>query len=92
MNLRALQFLFGCFVPYSGGQRARSGRSIPEPVGNGLLLAEEIAAMDLSGAELAVLSACGTGLGEMASEGVFGPQGAFKKAGVQLGALSLFEQ
>jgi len=75
----------------AGGQRAWLGEPIPDNVEDGILLAEEIAAMDLSGTDLVVLSACETGLGEITSEGVFGLQRAFKKAGVQTLVMSLWK-
>lgn len=74
----------------SGGQRAWLNQPIPANVEDGILLAEEIATMDLSGTDLVVLSACQTGLGEITSEGVFGLQRAFKKAGVQTLIMSLW--
>ena len=74
----------------AGAQRAWNGEPIPDSVEDGILLAEEIAAMDLSGTDLVVLSACQTGLGEITSEGVFGLQRAFKKAGVQTLIMSLW--
>ena len=49
---------------------------------DGILTAEEIAALDLSQSEWAVLSACDTGVGEVkSSEGVFGLRRAFQVAG-----------
>jgi CHAT domain-containing protein len=58
---------------------------------DGILTAEEIAALDLSGVEWAVLSACDTGVGEVkAGEGVLGLRRAFQVAGVQTLITSLW--
>lgn len=76
---------------FAGAQRAWTGEEIPENVDDGILLAEEIATMDLSGTDLVVMSACQTGLGEITSEGVFGLQRAFKKAGVKTLIMSLWK-
>lgn len=80
-----------CGLIMAGGQRAWKGQPIPDKVEDGILLAEEIASMDLSGTDLVVLSACDTGLGEITSEGVFGLQRAFKMAGVQTLVMSLWK-
>lgn len=60
-------------------------------VDDGILTAEEIASLDLSGVEWAVLSACSTGVGEvMAGEGVLGLRRAFEVAGVDTTIMSLW--
>ena len=59
---------------------------------NGILLAADVAGMNLLGADLIVLSACETALGEVNnSEGVFGLQRAFKLAGAQTLIMSLWK-
>jgi CHAT domain-containing protein len=60
-------------------------------VGNGVLFADDVAEMDLLGAQLVALSACNTALGEINdSEGVFGLQRAFKLAGAETLIVSLW--
>ena len=55
------------------------------------MLAEEVATLDLTGVEWAVLSACDTGVGAIkAGEGVFGLRRAFQVAGVRTVIMSLW--
>ena len=61
-------------------------------VGAGLMTAEEVSGLDLSGCELAVLSACETGLGRTAGgEGVLGLQRGFHHAGCRTVVASLWK-
>jgi tetratricopeptide (TPR) repeat protein len=58
---------------------------------DGVLTAEEIAGLDLSAAQWAVLSACDTGRGDLAAgEGVVGLRRAFQVAGARTVILSLW--
>lgn len=65
------------------------GVTMSDAIEDGILSAEEIASMDLQNTDIVVLSACQTGQGEVTSEGVFGLQRAFKKAGVETILMSL---
>lgn len=58
---------------------------------DGCITASEISKMDLYNTDLAVLSACQTGLGKIESDGVFGLQRGFKMAGVNSLMMSLWE-
>ena len=76
--------LAGAFSTLHGEQR-------PDDVDDGILTAAEISRLDLTKAEMVVLSACETALGDITGEGVFGLQRGFKKAGANSILMSLWK-
>jgi CHAT domain-containing protein/tetratricopeptide (TPR) repeat protein len=76
----------------AGSQNWLEHKPAPEEAEDGLLTAEDLAAMDLRGTEMAVLSACDTGMGELRhGEGVFGLRRGFLLAGVKTLVMSLWK-
>jgi CHAT domain-containing protein len=69
-----------------------AGANNPKTPGRGIITGEALIDLDLSGLELAVLSACETGLGDVAGgEGTFGLQRAFHMAGTRDVVVSLWK-
>ncbi len=57
----------------------------------GLLTADDVAGCNLSDAEIVCLAACSSGQGTVTSEGIYGLQRAFKKAGAQTLIMNLWK-
>ncbi len=75
----------------AGGNKGWQGKANANE-DDGILTALEISAAQLQNTQLAVLSACETGTGELrGSEGIFGLQRAFKLAGVNYIMASLWQ-
>jgi CHAT domain-containing protein len=69
-----------------------AGANRTDTPGRGIVTGEALVDLDLSGLELAVLSACETGLGDVAGgEGTFGLQRAFHLAGTRDVVASLWK-
>ena len=78
------QLLARCGLVTAGFNTAWAGGSLPAAAGDGLVTAAEVAALELRGTELVVLSACETGLGAvMDFQGAYGLRRAFAAAGAQ---------
>lgn len=76
----------------SGSKSALDGYEVAQDMEDGILTAREIAKLDFDNVDLVSLSACQTGLGDlMSSEGVFGLQRGFKKAGAKSILMTLWE-
>jgi len=75
----------------TGTNTVLRGQSLSEEYGKGLVFALDVAALDLWATEISILSACQTGLGDLASgEGVFGLRRAFAIAGSKTLLMSLW--
>lgn len=76
---------------FSGAKNTLERVSLPEEVEDGIVTARELSNLNLSNVDLAVVSACSSGTGEMTSEGIYGLQRGFKLAGVKSLIMSLWK-
>lgn len=76
---------------FAGAQNKLQGKQLPQDIDDGVLTALEISQLDLRGLDLVALSACETGQGHITSDGVFGLQRGFKKAGARSVLMSLWK-
>ena len=78
-------------LAFAGANILRQGQTLPTDAGKGLLLAQDIAGIDLWENEVTILIACQTGLGDVQlGEGVFGLRRAFAVAGCKALIMSLW--
>lgn len=79
--------MFGSWIALAGASGTVSGWSrgqIPDVAGDGVLMANEVAELDLEGTLLVTLSACDTASGEATSgDGVLGLRRGFRLAGAE---------
>ncbi len=82
-----------CGLLFAGANTALSGHNerLAAGVDDGILTAKEISLLDLRDADVVVLSACETALGDITGEGVFGLQRAFKMAGARTILMALWK-
>lgn len=75
----------------AGANNKYTEEYVPDSIDDGILTAKEISELDFRGMEFVGLSACQTAQGIVTSDGVFGLQRAFKKAGAQSILMSLWK-
>ncbi len=79
-------------LAFAGANTSRQGQTLPPDAGKGILLAQDVAGIDLWENEVTILIACQTGLGDVQlGEGVFGLRRAFAVAGCKALIMSLWE-
>jgi len=77
-------------LTFAGLVTTLTNRKFDKNLFDGILSAAEFSKLDMNGVELATLSSCQTGLGEITSDGVYGMQRGLKQAGVKSMMISLW--
>src|SRR6185503_16507453 len=78
-------------IALAGANTWLRGGDPPSAAQDGLLTAEEILDLDLSGTELVTLSACQTGYGQRINESIVSLQRAFLIAGAKMLVMNLWQ-
>lgn len=78
-----------CFLAMSGCNRLLRHDTLPAGICDGFLTAKEISQTNLKDLELVVLASCSSAEGDLSSDGIYGLQRGFKKAGVNSILMSL---
>lgn len=76
---------------FAGGNAAWLGKQVPTGVMGGILTARDISNLNFKNTDLVVLSACQMAQGQVTSEGLYGLQRAFKKAGAGTLVMTLWK-
>ena len=77
-------------LTFAGLITTLTNRKFDKNLFDGILSAAEFSKLDMNDVELATLSSCQTGLGEITSDGVYGMQRGLKQAGVKSMMISLW--
>ncbi|MBD2606320.1 tetratricopeptide repeat protein [Scytonema hofmannii FACHB-248] len=91
LNSRVENPMLRSALALAGANTWAKGGKLPPEAGKGILFAQDVAGLDLWANEISVLSACETGIGDVAiGEGVFGLRRAFAVAGAKTLIMSLW--
>ena len=82
--------LLRCGIILAGANKYAQQRESNEAYEDGILTAREVSQLDLSGVDLAVMSACQTALGRTTEDGMAGMPQGLKKAGARTIVASLW--
>ena len=83
--------LNNCGLFFAGANTTILSDTLEKSDNDGILTALEVSNMDLRGLDMLSLSACQTALGNITSDGVYGLQRGFKKAGANSILMSLWK-
>lgn len=88
---RSDESLSHSLIALSGINRNTENENFEKNLRDGILSARELSNINMDDVDVAVISACQTGLGYITADGVFGLQRGLKNAGVDVIVVSLWE-